>query len=240
MRSSAEPRRAEPDVGSSSVLALSPMCALAVADSTGARLYPRRPPAHNVIVGSGVIAHGNRTRSGRVFAVPPNTSHTIVALEKPVVMVAYLDARRYTFSDAERLARRWRGFVPGEDDPREALGDALECPRRRLDPRLETLLSSLEAGEPSVARAARRAGLSESRATHLATEELGAPPRLWRTWFRLRGAIGEITLGGATLTEAAHRAGFFDSAHLTRTCKSFLGVAPSQALPSTVHATLEI
>jgi AraC-like DNA-binding protein len=226
--------------GSSSALALSPMCALAVAETRGAQLFTRRPPVHSVIVGGCEIAHGATTHRGRALALPASTPHTVVACHEPALLVAYLDARRYRFEDAQRLAHAWRGFRPGRDDAREALGDALKPPPRRLDARLEALLGRLEVGEASVAAASSAVRLSESRATHLMTEALGAPPRIWRTWFRLRSAIGAVTLGGASLTEAAHHAGFFDSAHLTRTCKTLLGVAPKQVLPRDVYATLEI
>jgi AraC-like DNA-binding protein len=225
--------------GSSSALALSPMCALAVAQTRGTQLFARRPPVHSVIVGACEIAHGDTSHRGSALAVPANTRHCVLARHEPALLVAYLDARRYRFEDAQRLAHAWRGFRPGHDDAREALGDALRAPRRRLDARLETLLARLEAGEPSVAEAASAARLSESRATHLLSDALGAPPRIWRTWFRLRSAIGAVTLGGASLTEAAHHAGFFDSAHLTRTCRTLLGVAPKSVLPRDVYATLE-
>jgi len=36
-------------------------------------------------------------------------------------------------------------------------------------------------------------------------------------------------------TQAAHRAGFSDSAHLTRTSKQLLGVRPAEMLPQVVH-----
>jgi AraC-like DNA-binding protein len=58
------------------------------------------------------------------------------------------------------------------------------------------------------------------------------PPR---TWFTLRRALHETMFGAANLTQAAHRAGFADSAHLTRTCKRLMGVRPAQMLPRTVY-----
>jgi AraC-like DNA-binding protein len=69
------------------------------------------------------------------------------------------------------------------------------------------------------------------------TEKLGAPPRTWRPWLRLRKAIGEVIFGGANLTQAADRAGFVDSAHLTRTSKSMLGVTATNMVSPTVFAT---
>jgi AraC-like DNA-binding protein len=92
-------------------------------------------------------------------------------------------------------------------------------------------LDALDALDASVRQCAATVGLSQSRLTHLMVEELGAPPRRWRTWLRLRRAVSATLSSGANLTRAAHEAGFTDSAHLTRACKQLTGVLPSQMLP---------
>ncbi|MEY4508628.1 MAG: hypothetical protein RLZZ450_750 [Pseudomonadota bacterium] len=219
------------------MLALGPRLAVMVTNGTKAKMFAHAAPVHCVLIGRMVVAHSQGRHRGDAFALPPATQHTTVASERTVGLVAFLDARRYRFEDAERMARAWRGFVPGQDDPREAFGDALKRPRRRLDVRLESLLDILELENVSIAEAAHRAGLSDSRAAHLMTEKLGAPPRTWRPWLRLRKAIGEVIFGGANLTQAAHRAGFVDSAHLTRTSKSMLGVTATNMVSPTVFAT---
>jgi AraC-like DNA-binding protein len=221
------------------VLTLGPRLAVMVTDASKAQLFAHAAPVHCVLVGRMLLAHSQRRQRGDAFALPPVTRHVVVASERTVGLVAFFDARRYRFEDAERMARAWRGFVPGRDDPREAFADALKRPRRRLDARLESLLDILELENVSIAEAAHRAGLSESRATHLMTEKLGAPPRTWRPWLRLRNAIGEVAFHGANLTQAAHRAGFADSAHLTRTSKTMLGVTASHMVAPTVFATLD-
>jgi AraC-like DNA-binding protein len=66
-------------------------------------------------------------------------------------------------------------------------------------------------------------GVSVSRLTHLFTEQVGIPLRRYVLWLRLRMAITEV-LAGADLTDAAHSAGFADSAHLTRTCRDMFGL----------------
>ncbi len=71
------------------------------------------------------------------------------------------------------------------------------------------------------------------------TDTLGPSPLDFRCWFKLRGALRAALLGGSNLTEAAHAAGFADSAHLTRTCKRLMGVAPAQMLPPTIYLTTE-
>jgi len=220
-----------------SVLTIGPRIGLSVATVGEAKLFARRPLAHSVLLGEAVISHSGKRYAGRAFAVPAKTLHSSVESLGTSGAVAFLDARRYRFEDAERLAHAWRGFVPGRDDPREAFGDALKRPRRRLDARVEAMLELLEAQNVTVAQAARSARLSESRATHLLTEKLGAPPRAWRTWLRLRNAITEIILSGANLTQAAHRAGFADSAHFTRTSKRLLGVTPTYAVQPLIYVT---
>jgi len=53
-----------------------------------------------------------------------------------------------------------------------------------------------------------------------------APQRPYILWLRLQRAAGDMT-DGASVTSAAHRAGFSDSAHLTRTFRRMLGATPS-------------
>lgn len=229
-------RRAAGAPDAPTVLAVGPHVAITGARTAGVRLFERSPPVHGVVLGRCELAlTGRRVHSERAVALPAGASHTVLSFGDPYACVAYLDARRYRFEDVQRLAERWRGFVPGRDDLREAVGDALAAPQRRVDGRLLRALEALDTEGLSVADAAAMQGLSESRMTHLATETLGAPPRVWRAWFKLQRAIREVTLGTANLTEAAHRAGFADSAHLTRTSKQLLGVRPAEMLPRVVH-----
>lgn len=76
-------------------------------------------------------------------------------------------------------------------------------------------------------------GLSASRLGHLFSDELGLPFRPYVRWARLQRAIDHARSGG-TLTDAAHAAGFADSAHLTRVCHEMFGLAPSH-LARAVH-----
>ena len=76
--------------------------------------------------------------------------------------------------------------------------------------------------------AARAAGLSPSRARHLFVEQTGLPFRTWLLWLRINRAVGLFS-GGASLTEAAHEAGFSDSAYFSRTFRRMFGL-PAAAL----------
>jgi AraC-like DNA-binding protein len=221
----------------SPAMALGPSLAIISARTAGVRLFARRPPVHSVIVGRCRLQLADSVQTPSTIAVPANMPHTLLALEGPYACVAYLDARRYRFEDAQRLAHLWRGFVPGLDDVREAFGDALAAPQRRVDARLLRVLDALETEAVSVEDAAQRVGLSAGRVTHLMTDTLGTAPRVWRAWFKLKRAIGETLFNSVNLTQAAHLAGFADSAHLTRTCKQLTGVRPGQMLPRTAHTT---
>jgi AraC-like DNA-binding protein len=223
------------DARAKPVLVLSPHAALTGAPTAGVPIFERCPPVHSVLLGPCRVHMRRRdVVSSDAIAIPANVRHR-VRLEGDYACVAYLDPRRHRFEDAERLANRWRSFVPGSDDMRSLMNDVRASPERKVDPRILRALEALELESASVATAAAKAGLSVSRLTHVVTEMLGAPPRTWRAWFKLRRAISETLFGPATLTEAAHRAGFADSAHLTRTCKQLTGVRPAQMMPQTVY-----
>jgi AraC-like DNA-binding protein len=70
------------------------------------------------------------------------------------------------------------------------------------------------------------AGLSPSRFMHVFTESVGVPVRPYILWLRVQRAACDL-MDGASVTSAAHRAGFSDSAHLTRTFRRMLGATPS-------------
>jgi AraC-like DNA-binding protein len=219
---------------------VSPHAALTVARTDGVRLFERCPPVHSVLLGHYRLEIAGRSiTSAGALAIPANVPHSVLDLQGASAGVAYLDARRFSFEDAQRLAETWRGFVPGRDDLREAMGDTFAVPERQVDARLLRALAIVEADNASVAEAAQQVGLSESRLTHLMTETLGAPPRLWRSWLRLQRALRETLFNAANLTQAAHLAGFADSAHLTRTCKQLTGVRPAQMLPRTAYVATD-
>jgi AraC family transcriptional regulator len=73
---------------------------------------------------------------------------------------------------------------------------------------------------------ARVAHLSPSRFRHLFAEETGMALRPYVLWRRFV-SVWELRMNGASLAEAAHAAGFADSAHLTRTSRRMIGIPPS-------------
>lgn len=76
--------------------------------------------------------------------------------------------------------------------------------------------------------AADHVHLSQSRARHLFAAHTGLPFKTYVLWLRLERAV-ELYACGTSLTEAAHQAGFADSAHLSRTFRRTFGL-PAAAL----------
>ena len=80
--------------------------------------------------------------------------------------------------------------------------------------------------ELTLEEVASEAYLSPSRFRHLFVEETGMALRpyiLWRRFVR----VWELLTEGASLSTAAHRAGFADAAHLSRTSRRMFGFPPS-------------
>ncbi|MFO0615927.1 MAG: AraC family transcriptional regulator [Polyangiaceae bacterium] len=83
----------------------------------------------------------------------------------------------------------------------------------------------------SLGDVAQAIGLSEGRTRHLFVEQTGLSFRTFVLWLRLVRAV-EMFSVGASLTDAAHGAGFADSAHLSRTFRRMFGIAAASLVVS--------
>lgn len=92
-------------------------------------------------------------------------------------------------------------------------------------------------GRPQLAEAARRAGVSPTRLTHVFSREVGIPFRRFVLWTRIKRAVA-ATQAGDDLTRAAVAAGFSDSAHLSRTFRAMFGLSPSLVLAGADSAAI--
>lgn len=111
----------------------------------------------------------------------------------------------------------------------QGLSDTENPPDHPADPRWSSVLRWLEQAldEPvRVEDAADAVGLSSSRFMHWFSEVSGLSFRAYVRWLRLQRAVRALAECN-TLTEAAHLAGFADSAHLTRTFVATFGVRPA-------------
>lgn len=84
----------------------------------------------------------------------------------------------------------------------------------------------IEESQP-IKRLATCVHLSPGRFRHLFRIEMGISVQSYLRWRRLYAAM-RATVHGASLTEAAHAAGFADSAHLTRVFRATFGLPPSR------------
>ncbi|OUS02611.1 hypothetical protein A9Q81_08525 [Gammaproteobacteria bacterium 42_54_T18] len=107
-----------------------------------------------------------------------------------------------------------------------------------LDIRIQQLLSMLDecfqAGGDlqsswSAVDVAKQLSLSEGRFLHLFRQEMLIPWRPYLLWRRMMCAVNAL-ISGAPATDAAHLAGFSDSAHLSRSFRSLFGMSIRQAL----------
>ena len=184
--------------------------------------------------------------SGGAILVPPDVPHCLRGGGDPMA-VLFLEPESAFGRDClaahtapcprildETHAEALRASIPGVDSE-EALHGVLheltgsdDSRTALLDPRVRKVICWLKeaGGVGSLDAAARAHGLSASRLGHLFSAQVGLPFRPFALWLRLQGALAHMAKG-ANLTEAAHGAGFADSAHLTRTFRRMFGVAPS-------------
>jgi AraC-like DNA-binding protein len=100
-----------------------------------------------------------------------------------------------------------------------------------IDYRVKNVVKYLQALEElppkiSLQKLASIANLSPDRFRHLFAEEMGLSVRRYLLWLRIR-KTGTVLQKGFSLTDAAHDAGFTDSAHFSKTFKQNFGVSPS-------------
>lgn len=123
-----------------------------------------------------------------------------------------------------------------EDDLQQAgraILDSLPAAESRAmpDPRVLAMIAYARQNleyRVSLPEAAGFAGLSPDRARHLFVAQTGLPFKTYVLWLRIERATA-LYAAGSSLTEAAHDAGFADSAHFSRTFRRTFGL-PAAAL----------
>lgn len=134
----------------------------------------------------------------------------------------------------ERIARAIHGAGKNSSDLAD-LGRALidhiagdtraDVPDYRIRKVIAWATNQLEESV-SLSGAVSLTDLSAARLRHLFVEQTGLPFKTYVLWLRLTRAV-QCFAAGESLTQAAHAAGFSDSAHLSRTFRRMFGVAPA-------------
>ena len=181
-------------------------------------------PAHVIPDGCVDLIRMERAGERPVWFVSRLTDHTYLVRGTGPVRVEGHRLRPGAIVPADALlecARRWgRDGEPADVWP---LLDA--CTRR--DPHLEEALAALAAA-PSVAAAARGAGVSARTLSRRVREQTGRPPVFWHRLARVRRAARALPTPGASLCDLAFSHGYADQAHFSRECRAWLGQSPGR------------
>jgi len=202
-----------------------------------------------VLRGSFLVRTGRQkgwTKCGAVW-VRPDATHEMDARHRTLV-IAFISAESdmgAEFSAAidgdlacvpAHQVARWRallGTTPSQARIERWLAEFLAPPKRSvaIHPAVRRVLNHLRKpqimlDDLSLKTLAGIACLSPSRFMHAFTESVGIPVRPYILWLRLQRAACDLH-NGLGITTAAHRAGFSDAAHLTRTFRRMLGTTPS-------------
>lgn len=186
------------------------------------------------------LDHGRLEASAAL--IPSGVLHSFEA-DSPIELVL-VEPKGPVGSPLQETALRLVGqdlagrIAAGSVDPSqvlESLAPQSPGPRPRqtaLSPAVKIAVAYIEqalSGRPRLEDAATNAHMSPSRMTHLFTAEVGIPFRSYVLWARLRRMV--LLIGeGDNLTQAAHGAGFSDSAHLSRVFRDHFGLPPSALL----------
>ena len=184
------------------------------------------PDTEHAFEAEGMIAHlfvDPEARLGRTLQRAWFASTSLVAIQSshwaglPERLLADFEAPERNDASLIAFGRSLLAQLAGE-------GERDERPEARV--RKMSAWAAAHLDQPlSLVDAAAHVGLSSGRARHLFAESTGLPFRTYLLWLRLTRAL-ELFSAGASLTEAAHAAGFSDSSHLSRTFRRMFGIAP--------------
>ena len=181
------------------------------------------PDALHAFNARGLFAHvyiEPECRAGRAAA------NTLFAADEPLARVEEIDLDDLALEMATAFSRQRRDDRELTDLGRRVIqrlaGDASAV---EPDARVRKIVAWAHAqldNPIGLADAADLVGLSKQRLRHLFVEQTGLPFRTYLLWLRLMKGLEEFA-SGASLTDAAHDAGFADSAHFSRTFRRMFG-----------------
>jgi AraC-like DNA-binding protein len=179
-----------------------------------------------------LLVRGGPTEKWRkcgAVLVRPDASHEVDAHGTNVLLIAFVDAEsELGAAMAERIGcgiscvparqvARWRAAlgpkITGARVEQWVKKELLNESRAvNIHPRVKRAIKYLRerlggADDLSLKALAHVSGLSPSRFMHVFTESVGVPLRPYILWLRLQRASCDL-MGGATMTAAAHAAGF--------------------------------
>ena len=188
---------------------------------------PERLPARGAARGAAALRGGGSGGGAALSPVLPASERVANRSPPQCLPRTKIGARHFVArSTTDRMVDAAKSTIA-------LLSGATIRPDRELDPRLTRAIDYIRANirSPiSLGRVASAVALSESRFRHLFVAETGTSFRAYLLWLRINLAIRAV-MAGASWTDAAHEAGFSDSAHLTRTHKRMFGIEPTAIRP---------
>ena len=186
-------------------------------DTTFHRHYP-----HQLIFSGGTPAlvhlEDGHILTGCAITIPSNISHKMVPLDEPVDLLFVEPTLLDGLPITDWRLDQWLRFLPA-------------AAPASIDDRIVRALMVIDhclSGKINQQDIARESGLSTSRFAEMFRQATGLPLRRYVLWRRLNVAVMAIGIG-ETATVAAHRAGFADSAHFSRTVRETFGVSPKES-----------
>lgn len=226
--------------------------------------HPHHHPALQVTValeGKFIASDDHDSSVCRAVLIPSGVRHALAPADDTTrVLSIYLHPAS---ADARRL-----GAIAGQTDGPESWAAAAEAAEHTelavddsLDSMTESVLTALRGQAPTTEAIplklrnafdlltallprklylrdlATAVALSQSSLSRLFVAETGVSFPATVRWARLLHAMGEVG-AGRNITDAAHAAGFTDSAHATRVCREMTGVAPSVLVRATRRSSI--
>jgi AraC-like DNA-binding protein len=169
--------------------------------------------------------------SGHCLLIEPHTEHRL--LPAPAAELWFVEPT-VGFGPPIELKTRLLGYDPvhvaNPGQPSFWQGWLTRGARPPLDPRITEAAASIDRlipmGSVRLADVADESGLSFGRFRHLFAAEIGMPFQRYVLWRRMIIAFNALGVRRSA-TEAAHMAGFSDSAHFARTIKAMFGIRAS-------------
>jgi AraC family transcriptional regulator len=176
---------------------------------------------------------GSRVHYGATLFVEPETREGRILGERFGFGIAQIDRSHFDTVVRElraaSLRQREHGAIVGSA---RAVVQALTQhsePATKSDERILRAVKYVNdhlSAQITLEQVAAVAHLSPSRFRHLFAEQTGMALRPYILWRRFV-SVWQHRMNGASLSTAAHAAGFADSAHLARTSRRMFGIPPS-------------
>lgn len=185
------------------------------------------PDATHAFEADGLVAHlfvAADSRAGRQIARGLFSEGGPIATIPAHRLGDFPERLRATFEDQRRDDEDLKALGRGLIGQLAGGGADARAPEPRVQKVIAWVTARLDDQTVSLSDVAAFMGLSPGRARHLFVEQTGMQFRTYLLWLRLVRAV-ELFAGGVSLTEAAHGAGFSDSAHLSRTFRRMFGIA---------------